>query len=331
MLRVVTLLVSMLFLLNGCAAVEDFGSSLKYNIQGEFYLQEGNYAGGRETFFQAVLADPYNPEAHYYYGRFLLAENQASRALPYLEKAAGLNPKRAAYHFWLGVAYGEVGEESQERQSYRRALDQDETHVQALTYLGNNFLRAGSHEEALALYQKAIELWHSNPQALYNRAVALRKLERIPEEKVAWRQYLRAYPAGAFARLAAERLNSLGDHSFRNHRLGARTVTLTDIGFVPFTAELADYALPSLDLVGAVVSNMDRGVLQVIVYQLNNRDLAKKRALSIRKYLQTNFPALERQKRIRISWFDVAEQRNVLGKKIDVEESVQFFLTQSQE
>jgi len=330
MLRIVTLLASMVLLLGGCAAVEDFGSSLKYNIQGEFYLQENKYAEGRETFLQAVQADPYNPEAHYYYGRFLLADNKARQALPYLEKAAGLNPKRGAYHFWLGVAYGEVGDQAQERQSYRQALAQDESHVQALTYLGNNLLKAGEYEEALALYQKAVELWHYTPQALYNRAVILRKLQRVPEERVAWLQYLRAYPAGAFARVATERLNSLDDHSFRNHRLGVRTVTLTDIGFVPFTAELAEYALPSLDLVGTVVNNMKSGVLQVVVYQLNNRELARKRALSIRNYIQESFPALKRHKRIRISWFDVAEQRNVLGRKVSVDESVRFFLTQAQ-
>jgi len=329
MLRVVALLASMLLLLSGCAAVEDFGSSLKYNIQGEFYLQENKYAEGRETFLQAVLADPYNPEAHYYYGRFLLAENKARQALPYLEKATGLNPKRGEYHFWLGVAYGEVGDQAQERQSYRQALEHDENHVRALTYLGNNLLKAGEYEKALSLYQKAVELWHYNPQALYNRAVILRKLQRIPEEKLAWLQYLRAYPAGAFARLAAERLNALGDHSYRNHRLGARTITLTEIGFVPFRAELAGYALPSLDLVGRVVNNMEKGVLQILVYQLNNRELAKRRALSIRKYLRANFAELQ-DNRIRISWFDVAEQRNVLGKKVYVNESVRFFLTDAE-
>ncbi len=317
----------MAFFLGGCAKVQDFGSSIKYNIQGEYFLQEKKFQQGSKTFSGAVDKEPKNPEAHYYYGRFLMAENKTGKALPYLQRAVALNPGKSEYHFWLGVAQGETGQAELERRSYSEALSIDPDNVQALTYLGNNLLNAGKYEKALEYYTRSLELRYFNPQALYNRAVILRKLERLPEEKEAWRQYLHVYPAGSFARRAADRLNSLGDHTYRNHRLGVRTVTLKEVDFVPFSDNLSSHAYPSLNLVGATVANMPAGILNIIVYQLNNRELARKRALSIGNYLAKRFPDLKKNNRIRLSWFDVPEKRTVLNTSLRLNESVRFFLT----
>lgn len=319
----------LIFFFSGCAAVQDFGTSIRYNIQGEYYLQEKDYQTGLQTFGPLVESDPYNSEVNYYYGRFLLANEQDKKSLPYLEKAVGLNPEKSDYHFWLGVAYGETGQDGLERKSYEQALRFDPANTKALTYMGNNLLRAKQHTRALDYYQKTLDLNQFNPQALYNRAVILKKLQREPEEKLAWLQYLEAYPAGSFARSATDRLNWLGDHSYRNYTLGVRTITLAEIDFEPFTADLAKKSLPSLDLLGATVSNMSDGKLNIIVYQLNNRDLAKKRALSIRNYLANKFPELKNNKRIQLSWFDVPEKRNVLKKRLYLNQSVDFFLTET--
>ena len=325
MVRFAATLAGLVFLFSGCA-VKEFGSNLKYNIKGEYYLQEKKYAGGRQSFLKALQEDPANAQVNYYYGRFLLAEGEAKTALPYLEKAAQYNPGESDYHFWLGTAYGENGLPKQERASYRTALRLDPEHGQALTALGNNLLRAGELDQSYNLYRKALHIWPEDPQALYNRAVILRKLGREPEEKVAWREYLDSYPAGRFALIATDRLNSLGDSSYRNYQLGARTLTLSEISFMPLSAELSPAARPSLDLLGAAVANMNKGELHIIVYQQNNGQLARKRAIAIRHYLERKFPQLKTHKRIRLSWFDVPEERTVLGKKLVLSESVQFFL-----
>lgn len=325
MVRIAVAFVGIFLLLSGCA-VKEFGSSLKYNIQGEYYLQHKNYSGGRKTFEEALQTDPSNPQALYYYGRFLLAEGETKKALPFLEKAVTYNPGDSEYNYWLGTAYGVNDMPKKERASYETALRLDPNHGQAMTALGNNLLQAGELEKSYSLYQKALKLWPENPQALYNRGVILRKLNREPEEKLAWKLYLDSYPSGSFAIIATERLNSLGDSSYRNYQLGARTVTLSQITFAPLSARLTSASLPSLDLVGAAVTNMRKGKLDIVVYQQNNLELAKKRAVSIRRYLEKKFPQLRAQKRIRISWFDVPEERTVLGKKLVLEESVHMFL-----
>ena len=270
---------------------------------------------------------PDSAQAHYYYGRFLLAENEVKTALSHLEQAASRKPDDSQYQFWLGLAYGENGLRAKERESYEVSLRLDRQNVQALISLGHNLLLAGELENSLDTYQQALEISPNHPQALYNRAVILRKLNRDSEEKQAWLLYLDSFPAGNFARLATDRLNSLGDSSYRNYQLGARTVTLGAITFHPLSAELAAASRPSLDLIGATVSNMGKATLNILVYQQNNRELAKKRAVALRTYLEQQFPKLRAEKRIRLSWFAVPEERMVLNRKLVLSESVQFFLT----
>lgn len=327
MIKPTTMILASIFLFSGCAAIQDFGTTVKYSIQGEYYLQEKKYQQGLDSFEDVVAADPYDSEANYYYGRFLLAEKRAAKALPYLDRAVGLAPQNSKYHFWLGVAFGENNKEDQERESYIQALQLDPNNDQALTYLGHNYFRAKEYSQALEYYQRTLAIEQNNPQALYNRAKILHELKRKPEEKLAWQQYLDAYPAGSFARRAADYLNVLGNNSYRNYQLGLRTVTLAEIRFQPFTAELSRQSKPSLDLVGTTVSNMDKGILNIIVYQLNNRELAKKRATGIGDYLAEEFPEFRKIRPIRLSWFDVAEKRNVLGTNLRLNESVQMFLT----
>jgi len=327
MIRSTVILLCILLSLGGCAAVGEFGNRLKYNVQGEYYLQKQDYKQGLKTFGETVKNDRKSPEANFYYGRFLLIESTARKAIPYLKQATVLAPDKSDYQFWLGLAYGESGQEDLERRSYQKALKLDPQNIQALTYMGNNRFRAKKYTVALEYYSRALALSDQNPQALYNRAVILRRLGRVPEEKRALLQYLDAYPSGNFARLAADRLNSLGDGSYRNHHLGLRTLTLMKIEFLPFSDKISKKSFPSLDLVGETLDNMSRGTLNIIVYQVNNKSLAKSRAVSIRNYLIARYPDLQKNNRIRTSWFGTAEKRTVLKKTVVLKESVQFFLT----
>lgn len=314
-----------LLLLTGCMQATELGETIKHQIQGSHYMMYGEYARGEETFRRAVRENPENAEGNYYLGRFLLAEEKKKEALPYLQKAVAIDPYDVEYIFWLGVVYGENGMTEKERKSYEKALSIDKNHLQSLIYLGHNLLKNKQYEAALEMYTKALDLWAESPSALYNRALILNTLNRTPEEKAAWLAYLSLYPAGSLARKATAHLNRLGDFSYLNHTLGSRTVTLRKITFEPFTDKLDAASYPSLKLVGAVASNLGQGILQVVVYQKNNSNLARQRAVSIRDYLRQTFPDLKN--RIGISWFTVPEEFSVAGKTLHSDESVRFFLT----
>lgn len=322
-----------ILLLGGCAQadkiglrVEQLGTSLKYHVQGSHYIASRDYSKGEQLFRSAVSEDPSSQHTNYYLGRFLLAQGKDKEALPYLKKAVDLDPGDPDYNFWLGLAYGQNGKRKLEKQSYLNALALDPEHLQSLIYLGHSHLRNKEYDSALTTYNKVLKVWSLCPSALYNRALIMKILGRTPEEKLAWLEYLDIYPSGALARRAANHLNMLSDFSYRNHTLGARTVTITKIHFKPFKADLDSDSYPSLKLIGAAASNMDKGTLQIVVYQKNNKKLARQKAVSIKRYLLETFPGLKGDK-IGISWFGEPEKFSLSGKQMTADESVRFFLS----
>ncbi len=322
------------FLLASCTQVNDFGQQVgnagrfvKHTVQGEHYLSTKNYQRGYEIFKEAVELDPEDAQSHYFLGRFQLVLKKKKAALKNLAKAAALDPADTDHLFWMGVAYAENHHFKSERKSYKKVLALQKDHLQALIYLGHNQLKSKQYKTSLATYQKALKIWPQSPSSLYNRALLLKILKRTPEEKEAWLEYLNLYPAGSLARKASNHLNRLSDFSYRNHSLGVRTVTLGKIRFEVITAKLLKSSYLSLDVVGATVSNMEQGTLQIIAYQKNNKALARQKVISIKNYLKEHFPKLDKQKRIQISWFAVPETYRIGKKKVRADESIRFFLT----
>ncbi len=310
---------------SGCV-VKDLSRTVEYTVKGDYFLQSDQPDRGRQSFKREVGENPGNTLANYYYGRFLLQENENKQALAYLRKARDLDPANADYHFWAGVAFGANGMTTEEEKSYRAALAIDPNHLQSLIYLGHRRLAKKQYVEALGFYTQALDIWPGSPSALYNRALIMNKLGRSPEEIIAWLDYLEQHPSGPMAQQATEYLNGARNFSFRNHTLGEHTVTLEKIRFVPFSFELSEASYSSLVLVGEVFSSMKRGTLQVIAYQKNNKELARSRALAIKKFLLEKYPAIS-SKRIGVSWFAEPEKITLGGKKLTIDESVSFFVT----
>ncbi len=324
-LSLLFLLLLSLVISSGCV-VKDMGNVVKHNVTGDYFLSTEEYSRGAENFQQEVAKNPDSVLANYYYGRFLLGNKQYKEALPYLQKTTDLKPNDPNYHFWLGVVYGSLGNKSSEKKSYLAALSLKKDHLQSLIYLGHNQLESKRYKAALINYTKALKLWPASPSSLYNRALILTKLDRKPEALDGWLDYLSYYPSGAMARKAVTHLNNLDDFSFRNYTLRSRTVTVEKIYFDPLTVEIANGSHASLELVGAIFKNMKKGRLQLIVYQLNNMELARQKAIKIKTFLLKKYPEINK-KDIGISWFDSPEIIKIRKKKKRIDESVNFFIS----
>ncbi len=303
------------FLLAGCGVQQVF--------KGQYYLRSGNFAQGAAVFADEVKAHPEEPAAHYYLGRLLLAQDRAEEALPELQTAARLAPGDADYRYWTGVAQGVLGQADAERDSYLEALQRNPTHGDALTYLGHNLLERGDMAGALARYQEALKIWAYNPAAMHNQALCLDRLGRSAEALKAYKAFLEAWPDGALARNAVKRLNALGDFSWRNHRVGRRTVTMPALRFAPGAADILAESGPSLDHLAAVVANTPGVVLHVLAYQKGNGALAADRAKAVRARLLLARPEIA--SRVRASWFDAAEEVRAGKRAASLAESVAFF------
>lgn len=313
--------------ISGCAvtdiAQEQFVSIKNFTV-GEYYLDNHKYRQGIANFKRETAENPSDSKAFYYLGRCYLAESQVEDALKALERAVYLDPGHADSHFWLGVAYAAAGDPKAERKSYETALRIDPDHVPALVYMGHNYFDAKDYLKALTYYERALALAPYQPQALYNRGLIYRHFDRTPEEIQAWRIYLANYPQGASSRQAAEFLNTYGIFDYRNHLIGIRTITLERIQFEPFTATIDKSSRKTLDFLGAVFEKQARFELHILAYQKNNKDLARARANSIKRYLMESNRRIGAS-RIRISWFDVPEKISVGKKRYAEGEAIDFF------
>ena len=311
----------------GCAvtdmATEQFVSIKNFTV-GEYYLDNHKYRQGIENFKKETAENPNDPKAFYYLGRCYLAENQVQHALAALKKAVQLDPGHADSRFWLGVAYAAAGNPKAERVNYQDALRIDPDHVPSLVYMGHNRFEAKDYPKALDYYERALALAPDQPEALFNCGLIYRHYDRTPEEIHAWRLYLANYPQGANSRQAAEFLNSHGLFDYRNHLIGIRTITLGKIRFEPFTAKIDKTSRSTLDFLGEVFQKQTRFELHVLVYQKNNKDLAKARAKSIKHYLTENNRNIG-ARRIKISWFDAPEKITVGKKHYTEDAAIDFF------
>ena len=166
-----TLVVSLTLILLGCA-----------QIKGNWFLTNERYEEGIRSFEKVILANPDDPAANYYMGRYYLALEKPEQALPYFRKAVQLKRTSANYHFWLAVAHWAVMDFEAERESYLLALSLDKKHVPARLYLGHNFLDNGDWQKALDQYDKVLKQDRYNPEALYNKGLALKPLKKPAEE-----------------------------------------------------------------------------------------------------------------------------------------------------
>lgn len=260
------------------------------------------------------------PEANFFMGRSLLAANQPEKALPFLEKAVALSPDLADYHFWLGVAHWALKDFSEERNQYVRAITINQDHIPAHLYLGHNFMDRGEWGKALTQYEKVLAIDYTTPNALYNRALALKKLRRSAEEVIAWREYLKVNQIGKWALRAAGHLNALDDFSYDIHQIGAMKTVMKRPTFDSSDALLPD-SLPSLDRLGHILENNPNLYVHVVVYFKSNQKRAFARAKAIKRYLTRKYPGADHG-RVKISWFASAEVIN--DKTYLLDESVRF-------
>lgn len=300
-------------LLAGCAMIE-----------GQYYLNSERYEDGRKDFAPKLAQSPNDPQLNYYMARFELGAERPDRALPYIQKAVALVPDKAEYRFWEGVTWWALQEPAKERAAYEKALVLDPDLRGAQLYLAHNLLDAGDATGALRLYDKVLARDPYEPQAMFNRAVALERLGRAREMRTALLAYMELYPDGAQARQGAQMLNLAGDYTWRNHVVGLRTVTLRSIDFSTGGSTLTEDACASLDVIGSVMSIKRDFGLDIVVFVKGDAGLARKRALAVREYITRMYPQVA-PNRVFLSWFGAEEAVKAGGKAVALAESVNLF------
>lgn len=292
-------------------------------MMGPYYLEQKEYDKGVQVFSERLKENPQDATAAYFVGRYYLAMEKPKQALPFFDQAVSLDPQDSDYWFWKGVTHWALLEFEEERAAYMKTLALEPNHISANLYLGHNYLDDERWAEALERYDRVIELDKYNPEALYNRGLALLELGKDKEGAAALLRFLEYYPDGSLAMRATERLNLQGDYTYRNFILGQRNVTLRSMAFKPGTNDLVLESKESLYVIAAMMDANEKFKLHVVAYMDGNAAAAKARAAEVKKAILSGNPHLD-PNRLLLSWFGTAETIEQEGKTFTLDESVQF-------
>jgi len=313
--------------IQGCATMDMATRKIQgeyYQVQGQYYLNRGDFAAGRAAFAPRLVQFPDDPELNYFMARFELGADKPEAALPHIQKAVKLSPANADYRFWEGVTFWALMKPDRERTAYEKALAIDPDHLSANLYLAHNMLDRGRNAEALKLYDKTLSLNPREPQAMFNRAVALERMKRDREMKLSMHRYLETYPDAPLARQGVRILNKAGDFTWRNHLIGLRTIPLRAVDFQPGSATLTESAQASLKGIGEILSEKADLSVHVVAYVKGDKILARKRALAVRNFVSREYPEVAPE-RLAPSWFDKPESIKTDGRTHNLAQSVNIF------
>ena len=174
--------------------------------------QAGHLADAERCYRKALEKSPHFSEAAHLMGRVLYDLRKPEEALPWLEKAAALDPTRAKALNDLGNLLQELGRSEEAEDAYRRVLRLEPDSADAYNNLGTALKERGLVEEAVDAYRRAIESDSKHFGAYFNLGNLFKKEERFEEAASAYRQAVRIDPGKSDAhRNLCAALKSLGD------------------------------------------------------------------------------------------------------------------------
>ncbi len=116
----------------------------------------------------------------------------------------------AADYFNLGFLYEQVGGYEEAVRFYRKALQLQPTHEQALYNLANRFQQAGDFKAALLLYERMVRLHPKSPMAYLNMGIILNSLGDAPRARYFYQKTIGLDPKNAEAYFNLGYLNENG-------------------------------------------------------------------------------------------------------------------------
>src|SRR4051812_48810050 len=122
-------------------------------------------------------------------GRALLEEGRLNDAIEQLSRATSLDPKLSQAHSLLAVAYDRKGLHDRAEDSYRHAIQVNESDPQALNNLGYSLYLNGNYRAAVDKLKRAARLAPADARILNNLALAQVRIGKYDD---AYRNFARA-------------------------------------------------------------------------------------------------------------------------------------------
>ncbi len=138
------------------------------NQLGKLRFTQKDYPAAIAAFERRIRLDPNSGEAYYYIGLSYKEMKQYPEALDALRRAAELEPDKPDRQFWLGIMYAQLDSTDQSCEAFARSVEKDSTSATAAVafrQLGFCALLGKKYSEAIRLLERAVELNESDVQA----------------------------------------------------------------------------------------------------------------------------------------------------------------------
>jgi TolB-like protein/DNA-binding winged helix-turn-helix (wHTH) protein/Flp pilus assembly protein TadD len=129
------------------------------------------WAGAEAEFRRALELDPQYANAHHWYGDYLSIRGRHDEALAEARHALELDPLNLTISTWVGLRYYMARNYFAAIQQNRDSVEMDPNFAAAHLVLGEDYVQAGMHNEALNELKRAASLSGDSP--LYTAQVAI--------------------------------------------------------------------------------------------------------------------------------------------------------------
>ena len=119
---------------------------------------EWDWAGAEREFKRAIALKPDCVPAHHWYSHLLISQGRFDESLAESLHALALDPLDVAMNFHLGFHYWNAREYDLARAQLEKTLTMDPNHHETHGILGSTYAQQGRYSEAIAEWQKGIEL-----------------------------------------------------------------------------------------------------------------------------------------------------------------------------
>ena len=132
-----------------------------------------DWTGAEAEFRRALQLDPQYANAHHWYGDYLSIRSRHDEALAEAKHALEFDPLNLMISTWVGLRYYMARDYSRAIEQNRNSVELDPNFAAAHLLLGEDFLGAGLHSEAVNELKKAANLSGDSPLYTAQVAVAL--------------------------------------------------------------------------------------------------------------------------------------------------------------
>lgn len=161
--------------------------------QAEAFKASANYQAAEQAYLQALVIDQQNPAIYYDLGSLRLSMHHAHLAIEDFLNALNLAPNHPQILLQLGNCYSALHQQETAANYFKHSAQAEPSNA-AFFNLGNAQREMGQTEQALASYQRAIQLNPKDADAYNNMGNVLRELGQLDKAIQAYETALQLNP-----------------------------------------------------------------------------------------------------------------------------------------